>query len=357
MSINDYRLDTGSEGAPTPAFASRTAIAAIELSTTVHVLAAGEAFSLSTHDVAKEAVGYQLSGSGPSVAPESLQPAEVGPQLRVHEPTTGKRPLSSFTNQPFEPEPLGGATKTYKHSLGMLRAATSVAAFHWPQVCRELTSRWSDQFRGAVEALLVEADAGRSLVGVMGLHAGQGCTTALLCLAQQLAARNRRVIVLDANFAAPRLATSLGVELRVGSSDGRPPGGRAWQDILERGVPIAEAVVHSKADRIDLLPLDDRPTNGPRLAAGLQPAITAGVLLDSYDLVLVDLGAVLEPLSQAGILELVRNMRMDAAVAVTGPQPFDPRELDLVGQLLSQRGCTLLGAIQNRVSGLAVAEA
>jgi len=38
-------------------------------------------------------------------------------------------------------------------------------------------------------------------------------------------------------------------------------------------------------------------------------------------------------------------------------KPFDPRELDLVGQLLSQRGCTLLGAIQNRVSGLAVAEA
>jgi Mrp family chromosome partitioning ATPase len=351
------RLDSGTGGTPAPAFTSRTALAAAELSTTVHVLAAGAAFSLSTHDVAKEAVNSQLTAIGPSVSTESREPTTDTPALRVHQPTVGKRPLSSFTNQGFEPSPLGGSAKTAHRRRQTLQAATTVKTFQWPHLCQVLNGECTKQFRGAVDALLDQAEKGRSLVGVLGLHARQGCTTTLLCLAQQLAARDRRVIVLDANFAAPQLAASLGVELRTRLHQDRAPGARAWQDILERGVPIAEAVVHSKADRIDLLPLDDRPTNGARLAAGLQPAITAGVLLDAYDLVLVDLGAILEPLSQASILELIRNMRMDAAVVVTGPPRPEPRELDLVGQLLSQRGCELLGTIENRVPGLSVAKA
>jgi len=339
---------------------------------TVHVLAAGEAFSLSTHDVAEQAVNSARLTSTNSVEPsspksqppapsqsdstEGRDPLDAGAQLRVHQPNVEKRPLSSFTNQSYEPSPLGVSPKTQHHAPGTLRATTTVTAFRWPRVCQVLNSQCAERFQGAVDALLAEADAGRPLCGVLGLHAGQGCTTTLLCLAWQVAARNRRVIVLDANFAAPQLATRLGVEVRAGARQDRAPGGRAWQDILERGVPIAEAVVHSKADRIDLLPLDDRPTNGPRLAAGLQPAITAGVLLDAYDLVLVDLGAILEPLSQASILELVRNMRIDSTVVVTAPQPTDPHELDLVGQLLSQRGCRLLGTIENRTPDLSTAE-
>jgi Mrp family chromosome partitioning ATPase len=356
MSTSAYRLDAGSVRTLAPAFTSRTAIAAAELSTTVHVLAAGEVFCLSTHDVAKETVGSQLSAVGQAASTEKQPSTEASPPLRVHQTTTEKRPLSSFTNQGCEPSPLGVTPKSQHLQARTMRAGTSVTAFNWPNVCQVLSSQCVDQFQGAVDVLLAEADGGRSLVGVMALHAGQGCTTTLLCLARQLAAHNRRVIVLDANFATPQLAIRLGVELPTGSRDGRSPGGRAWQDILERGVPIADAVVHSKADRIDLLPLDDRPTNGPRLAAGLQPAITAGVLLDAYDLVLVDLGAILEPLSQASILELVRNMRMDAAVVVGGPRRIEPREIDLVGQLLGQRGCKLLGTIENFVSGMAVAE-
>lgn len=357
MSTNALRLDSGSVGTPAPTFTGCTAVAAAELTTTVHVLAAGEAFSLSTHDVEKGAISSQPSAIGQSDSTEGRVQTDAAPALRVHQPNNEKRPLSSFTGQRYEPAPLGATPKVPQHPTGTLQAATTVTAFRWPRVCQVLGSRCADQFQGAVDALLAEASKGRSLIGVVGLHSGQGCTTTLLCLAQQLAARNQRVIVLDANFAAPQLAASLGVELQTGSRQDRASGGRAWQDILERGVPVAEAVVRSKADRIDLLPLDGRPTNGPRLAAGLQPAITSGVLLDAYDLVLVDLGAILQPLSQASILELIRNMRMDAAVVVTGPQPADPRELDLVGQLLSQRGCELFGTIENRVPGLSVAEA
>jgi Mrp family chromosome partitioning ATPase len=353
-STNAFRLDPGSDGAPAPAFTSRTALAAVELSTTVHVLAVGEAFSVSTHDVAKGAVSCQPSAVSPAASTEIREAAGDTPALRVHQPNAEKRPLSSFTNQFHEPSPLGMTSKTRQRSAGALQAATTVSAFRWPRVCQMLSSNCANRFQGAVDALLARADKGQSLIGVLGLDSGHGCTTTLLCLAQQLAASNRRVIVVDANFAAPHLAASLGVELRTWQD--RSPDARVWQDVLERGVPIAAAVVHSKSDRIDLLPLDDRPTNGPRLAAGLQPAITAGVLLDAYDLVLVDLGAILEPLSQAAILELVRNMRMDAAVAVTGPGPTDPHALDLVGQLLSQRGCELLGTIENRVPGLPVAE-
>lgn len=338
---------------PAPSFTSRTAIAATELNTTVHVQWAGEAFSVSTHDVHADDTRQPTATddkAGSAEPATSTEGPPNRPHLRVHQPLPGanptlpppsrqgKRPLSSFTGSAHEDSPQA-LTKIVPHPARALEPGTTVAEFRWPTVCQALGAQCTDHFNRAADALLAQAEESSWLVGVMGLHAGQGCTTTLLCLAARLAARNRRVIVVDANFASPQLASSLGVAPAT-----------AWQDVLERGVPVAKAVIRSSADRLDLLPLDNRPTSGLRLATGLQPAITSGVLLDAYDLVLVDLGAIFEPLSQACTLELVRNMRMDAALVVTGPGPGDPRELGVVAQLLRQRGCEPLGTIENRVS-------
>lgn len=329
--IKAFRPESGTSGAPAPTFVSRAALAAADLSTTVHILSVGETYSLSTLDLPPTTTDAEHSeeldiGQIPSA------PHEDRPTLRVHQPSGDKRPLSSFAAEGDEESPRVTAVRS------ALQPATAVPAFRWPAVCRTLGQRCADQFDRVSTTLLAQADQGHGLVGMMALHSGQGCTSMSLCLAARLAKTGRRTIVVDANFAAPQLATVLGVQPTV-----------AWQDVLERGVPSAEAVIHSDADRLDLLPLDNRPTNGPRLAIGLQPAITAGVLLDAYDVVLVDLGAIFEPLSQACILELVRNMRVDVALLVSGPEPADPREPAVAGQLLEQRGCKVLGTIENRV--------
>jgi Mrp family chromosome partitioning ATPase len=163
-----------------------------------------------------------------------------------------------------------------------------------------------------------------------------------LCLAVALAARKCPTILLDANFRAPRLAGLLGVQPTT-----------AWQDVLEHGLPVAEAVIRAARDGVDLLPLDlrasgDRGQNGAKLAAGLQTSITAGVLRYAYHVVLVDLGAILAPRSFSTISHLVRNMRIDAAVAVADPKHAQPDDFTVAGELVDETGCELLGVIENR---------
>jgi hypothetical protein len=54
-------------------------------------------------------------------------------------------------------------------------------------------------------------------------------------------------------------------------------------------------------------------------------------------------------------MELVRNMRIDVALAVSGPDEADPRDVACVAEYLGQRSCNLLGIIENRVAKSAVA--
>jgi Mrp family chromosome partitioning ATPase len=176
------------------------------------------------------------------------------------------------------------------------------------------------------------------VVGVASLHAGEGATTALLCLAARLAARGRRTIAVDGNFAAPSLAQRLGAQ---------PPGW--WQDVLDRGSPVGDAVVRASGDGLDLLALDARPADASRLASGLQASVTAGVLRYAYELVLVDLGAILAPRSQPAALNLVGNMRIESALVVTRPDA-DLHIIETAARLLEEHGCELLGTIENRVT-------
>jgi len=266
----------------------------------------------------------------PIVAPM----AEKEPQ-----PVVDKRPLSSFAPEhAVAPPPFAEPTFTPE---------TTISAFRWPPVCRALWQQDADQYERIVEILLSGSnrEPGRGcVIGVGSLHAGDGATTTLLCLAAALAGRQRSVIVVDGNFRAPRLAGLLGVQPNT-----------SWQDVLEQGLPVAEAVIRAENDSVDLLPLDlrepgAREPNGAKLATGLQAAITAGVLRYAYEIVLVDLGAILAPRSFATINHLIRNMRIESAVVVTDLKHAEEDDLTVAGELLEETGCDLLGIIENRAA-------
>jgi Mrp family chromosome partitioning ATPase len=265
------------------------------------------------------------------------------------QPIIGKRPLSSFSpEQAFEPPPLAEPTFTPE---------TTISAFRWPAVCRALWQQYADQYERVADILLSRAghEPHRGgMVGVCSLHAGDGATTTLLCLAVALAARKRSVILVDANFRAPRLAGLLGVQPTT-----------PWQDVLEQGLSVAEAVIRAENDGVDLLPLglrepgrhepssyapSNHEPNGAQLASGLQTVITAGVLRYAYEIVLVDLGAILAPRSFVTISHLIRNLRIDAAVGVTDPKHAERDDLAVAGELLDETGCELLGLIENRAA-------
>ena len=174
-------------------------------------------------------------------------------------PTIGKRPLSSFAPEPAAERPLLLAEPTFIPE-------TTISAFRWPQVCRALWERYADQLRthrrtAACPAPSANRAAARS-------SASARCTPATarrrrrLCLAVALAARKKSVILVDANFRAPRLAGLLGVQPST-----------SWQDVLEQGLPVAEAVIRAENDGIDLLPLDLRePTPASPTAPSSPPA-------------------------------------------------------------------------------------
>lgn len=269
----------------------------------------------------------------------------VAPNVKIEPQTViGRRPLSSFApEQAVESPAIAEPTFTPE---------TVISAFRWPPVCRSLWQEYADQYERIAEILLSRSsrEPGRGgVIGVGSLHAGDGATTTLLCLAVALAARKRSVIMVDANFRAPRLASLLGVQAST-----------FWQDVLEQGLPVAEAVIRAENDGVDLLPLDLREPgghetsrhepNGAKLASGLQTAITAGVLRYAYEVVLVDLGAILAPRSFATMSHLIRNLRIESAVAVTDSKHVEQDDFAVAGELLDETGCELLGWIENRTN-------
>ena len=147
------------------------------------------------------------------------------------------------------------------------------------------------------------------------------------------------MILLDANFRSPQFAVQLGVAPDTG-----------WQDVLARGLSVEEAVIHAQSDCVDLLPLDARNLDGPQLAAGVQPSITAGVLRYAYDVVLLDLGAILAPSSFATTVHLLRNMSIDSALLVADRRHSDQSDLSMASELLKENGCQPLGIIENRAA-------
>jgi Mrp family chromosome partitioning ATPase len=249
--------------------------------------------------------------------------------------TTEKRPLSSFI--------AGAGIGRLSHDapeVSSFRAGTTIASFQWPSACRALAQRCASQLDGVADTLIAHAEAGRSLVGVVGLSARGGATTIAACLAARLASRGQRIIVVDGNFARPGLASLLEAESTAG-----------WQDVLKHGAPLADAVVRATDDGFDILALGSKRAGDPlRLVSGLQAVVTAGVLRHAYDLVLIDAGSISDAAQQSIVLALVRNLGVDAALAIAGPAPADPRDLATLADCLSRTGCELLGTIENRIA-------
>lgn len=278
------------------------------------------------------------------VAPDHHWPAPPLPAA-AEGLSSDKRPLSSYAA--VHAAERGGAPVPIVEPA--FRPETTISAFHWPTVCRILWQQYAEQYERIAELLLIRAgrEPGRgAVIGISSLHPGDGATTTLLCLAVALAARKHSTILVDANFRAPRLAAALGAEPTT-----------TWQDVLQHGLPVAEAVIHAQHDGLDLLPLDardpaNREPNGAKLAAGLQSSITAGVLRYAYEIVLVDLGAILAPRSFTSIHHLIRNMRISTAIAVTDPKHAEPDDLTVAGELLDETDCELLGVIENRTQNL-----
>jgi Mrp family chromosome partitioning ATPase len=334
--IKAYRQDAAQPAPARPASATLPRQTVAAFGTTVEYVSAGVAHTNKSTTAQIPLANREGPGEGSTIWPTCHAPfGRIDPPKSIA--AVGKRPLSAFTSQ--SPHRVVSPARSPIATTAQFEPATTVASFAWPNICRALCQQCGPELDRVADRLVREAEAGRALIGVIGLHPQLGTTTNVLCLAARLAARRCRTIVVEGNFLAPRLA---------GCLDAMPTAW--WQDVLERNVPTADAVIRAQDDNLDLLALDTKTSNPLRLAGRLQAFNTASALRGAYDLVLADLGPFFDPDSQPVLLELVRNMRFDAAIVVTGPQGADPRDLATLAEHLDQHGCQLLGTIENRTA-------
>ena len=213
--------------------------------------------------------------------------------------------------------------------------APAEVRLHWPPLVRELTTAFGDRFEALADALIEARDARRIKVLLFtSCHRAEGRTTLVIALAQALAKRPGRTLLIDADLSGPMLGRLLGL---------RPAAG--IDDVIESGLALSDVLVHAPKDGLSVLPLR-APVADPR-AFLASPAWTCAMakVRREFDLVLIDGSPIFTGLSAAALHKTV-----DAAVLVHNPSLTGDRALLRAREVLDAGGVPLLGLAETFVS-------
>ncbi|MBX3411662.1 MAG: hypothetical protein KF708_03000 [Pirellulales bacterium] len=216
-------------------------------------------------------------------------------------------------------------------------AAFEVPRFAWPAMCDTLIRNAEGLFESLADALVAAGHDGHNRVVFTGTCSGAGCTTIALAVARRLAADGHSVVLVDANWRHPQLAARLGMRPECG-----------WREIVEERLPVDEALVESRDDRLSLLPLverSDAPTAGLDAAALANHVARLG---RHYDLVLIDAGA-LDAAPAVGF-ELTAHLVNLADVAIlVQDMRAKQQESERLQEALDRAGLAWWGTVENFV--------
>jgi Mrp family chromosome partitioning ATPase len=222
-----------------------------------------------------------------------------------------------------------------------IRPALEIDAIRWPSICEQLADKHGDRIDRLVGQLQLEAEAGRQAIAITGLDRGEGRTTLALCTARQLAIKSRKVALVDANFASPQLAHSLGLTIE-----------RGWESTLTDNTPIGEILIESLRDSFTIAPLGRAAA---RLASNFaDPQIKRQLTLffdqlkSHFDLVLIDADR-LDSSQPATQLLLDPSLGIDAVVVAYRSGAETARRLAAACLLLAEAGMPQLGIAELQV--------
>ncbi len=195
-----------------------------------------------------------------------------------------------------------------------------------------------NDFADVATRLRIAAREGSRVVAFAGCQRGEGRTTTLLSIARSLAQSGASLAIVDADFHHPQLAEQLGLSVEYG-----------WEDVLRGNLPLAEAAVQSQHDRITILPLRAPVDQAEQLVVSNQVSDDIGVLRQNYDLVLVDLGPLLDPLTSRSAFPLAIKARVNAAILVHDVSRVSSDHLTDASNRLTQVGVPTIGVMENFV--------
>ncbi len=210
--------------------------------------------------------------------------------------------------------------------------ALELECFDWPPLVRSFREALLDDWHSLVEQIFNDA---RTLL-VTGCRRGEGRTSVALLMASMLAADGTRVGLVDADFTKPGLAARLGVSAAT-----------SWTDAVGQGLPAAEAMIESLADRLILLPLRE-PAESPSVEAETVRAAMAA-LRAQCELVCIDAGPQLDAGDAA--LATLLGAGVDSALVVHDARHSRLQQSLAIGRRLAQAGIARWAIIENFARG------
>lgn len=197
----------------------------------------------------------------------------------------------------------------------------------WPEHVDSLGDKASEQIQGLCDHLTDCMKKGVKAISFNSFYPGEGCTTSLICVARNLAARNHHVLMIDAHANHPELSELL--------SDPN--------DSLEYGIVRLE-------NNLDFLPWTEIPiemeVDGNIVAKNISDLLVS--LYPDYDLVLIDNGR----LSEGKLEERIafwNKISSDGVLLVVNSKNADQFRLESVAARLKKYGVELIGLAENYV--------
>ena len=235
------------------------------------------------------------------------------------------RPLSAF----HQPESDSQPERDFQPAL-------EVDEFLWPDVCDRLVEQSDREMDTALRPICQGCPVSHGhVLAIAGCHRNEGRTTALMCIARWLAARQIPAALVDADFHRPGLAEHLGLAVTAG-----------WDDVLKGDVPLSEAVIESNADRLTLLPLRSSVDPAQLPSAAVQASVSLRVLGQHYPIVLVDLGPVLDNRARSTMHRLSIQGAIQDSLLIRDLRRADVTDIHLATDALMQLGFPVRGIIE-----------
>ncbi len=214
-------------------------------------------------------------------------------------------------------------------------AEHEASSWAWPDLVDVLEAQHGQQFRSmAARIWEISAQRGVKVLLFTSAHRAEGRTTFALLVAKFLAAGDRRVVLLDADFQAPMVGARLSLQRAVG-----------LYDLVASAGGRVDATRFAALDRLRVVPLHE-PIARPReiLSSGGWSCLMA-TLRRSFDLVVLDGGPVL-----AGSSSVMLSKSVDACLLVTRPGDAAERARCQAQEILAAAGTPVLGLAENFVA-------
>ncbi len=208
------------------------------------------------------------------------------------------------------------------------------AAVHWPRQCESMCSNAEAQIGELVNHLMVHVRQGRTILSFCGDQSGRGCTTILLCCAEELARRGEMTLLIDGNDSHPTLSEMI---------EPRPEFG--WETLFheEENCPVSLLEIRHN---LDLLPLgsDERKIfdffHDFRIGADW-----TSVFRDSYGIILID-GGSLEDYERCADVE---RLGAEGVFLVVGDTGRDRSQVGEIRGQLQRYGIPSIGIAENNI--------